>query len=82
LDSHYFEFLQANNSAIPITLQTNYSYGYLPSGLDSEFVASSAPQKDGLVTKVTNVVGDPSDPASFSFPPVILCSDWSSEVLF
>lgn len=56
--------LKANNSAIPITLQTNYSYGYLPSGLDSQFVASSAPEGGGFVSKVTNVVGTVGDTIS------------------
>lgn len=50
--------LKANQSAIPVTLQTNYSYGYLPGGFDTGFEASSAPQGGGFVSTVTRIAGD------------------------
>lgn len=49
--------LQANQSAIPVTLQTNYSYGYLPRGLDSQFQASSAPEGGGFVSSLVDIAG-------------------------
>ena len=50
--------MQANGSAIPMTLQFNFSYGYLPGGRRSEFVASlGTSQSQGVLSEIRSAAG-------------------------
>ena len=53
-------FLQADNSNIPVTIATNFTYGFLPSDAASEFAppANSDSSTDG---DISSFVGDVKD---------------------
>ena len=49
--------VQGWSGSVPVVLQSNFSYGYKPNGLDSQFVLSLAPQDGGFFNRVQQIGG-------------------------